>query len=405
MTADNRPALRALCAAVLLTLPGAAAFAQTAPPDGAAQSKPIIELRYRYENVDDDAFARDADANTVRLRLGYRWAFAPGWRAVVSGDRVQALAGAHYNSTANGKTQYPTVADPQSSEIHEAYVGYADGGLDAALGRQIVAWDNQRFFGNSGWRQNEQTFDAFSLRYAFGGDGPVLRYAYLERVQRVNGNANPNPLLRAWDLNGNLLNLTQATALGNFTGYAYLVENDNIATASIKTFGARWTGSRTDGDLKFGWTLEYAKQSDYADNPASQSADYRLIEPALTWRGVTFKVGDEVMGGSGHYGFATPFATLHAFDGWADRFTTTPVDGIDDRYLGANGNIGKTAWTTTWHDFHADRGGRAYGTEFDAMLTYPLTTHLTGLLKLADYRADGFSTDERKFWASVEYKF
>ena len=404
MTANNHPVLCALTTAVLLALSGAAAFAQSAP-GGDAQSKPIIELRYRYEGVNDDAFARDADANTVRLRLGYRWAFAPGWRLVASGDRVQALAGARYNSTANGKTQYPTVADPQSSEIHEAYVGYADKGLDAALGRQIVAWDNQRFFGNSGWRQNEQTFDAFSLRYAFGSDGPVLRYAYLDRVQRVYGNANPSPLLRAWDLNGNLLNLTQATALGNFTGYAYLVENDSVVTASTKTLGARWTGSRTSGDLKFGWTLEYAKQDDYANNPASQSANYRLIEPALTWRGVTFKIGDEVMGGNGKYGFATPYATLHAFDGWADRFLTTPVDGIDDRYLGINGNLGKAAWTATWHDFHADRGGRAYGSEFDAMLTYPLTAHLSGLLKFADYRADGFSTDERKIWASVEYRF
>lgn len=404
MTSNNRPVVRALAGAVLLALPGGAAFAQSAPGD-AVQSKPIVELRYRYEGVGDDAFARDADANTVRLRLGYRWAFAPGWRLVASGDRVQALAGARYNSTANGKAQYPTVADPQSSEIHEAYVGYADDGLDAALGRQIVAWDNQRFFGNSGWRQNEQTFDALSLRHAFGDGGPVLRYAYLDRVQRVNGNDNPNPLLRAWDLNGNLLNLTQTTALGNFIGYAYLVENDSIATASTKTLGARWTGSRTSGDLKFGWTLEYARQSDYADNPLSQSADYRLIEPALGWRGITFKIGDEVMGGNGRYGFATPFATLHAFDGWADRFTTTPVDGIDDRYLGANGNIGKAAWTLTWHDFHADRGGRAYGSESDAMLTYPLTAHLNGLLKFADYRADGFGTDETKVWASVEYKF
>ena len=149
MNANHRPVLRMLAAAILLALPCAAAIAQSAPGD-AAQSRPIIELRYRYESVDDAAFARDADANTVRLRLGYRWAFAPGWRLVASGDRVQALGGAHYNSTANGKTQYPTVADPQSSEFHEAYVGYADGGLDGALGRQIVSFDNQRFFGNVG---------------------------------------------------------------------------------------------------------------------------------------------------------------------------------------------------------------------------------------------------------------
>lgn len=392
-----------LSGAIALALPHAAALAQSVA-DGAAQSKPVVELRYRYEGVDDPAFAHDANANTVRLRLGYRWAFAPGWRLVASGDRVQALAGAHYNSTANGKTQYPTVADPQSSEIHEAYVGYAQGGFDSALGRQVVSFDNQRFFGNVGWRQNEQTFDAFSLRYTFDG-GPVVRYAYLDRVQRVFGNDNPNPLLRAWDLNGNLLNVAQTLPLGNLVGYAYFVRNDTVATASTRTLGARWTGTQAAGDTKFGWTLEYAKQGDYANNPALQSAGYRLIEPTLTWRGVTFKAGDEVMGGNGRYGFATPFATLHGFDGWADRFLTTPVDGIDDRYLGANGNLGKAAWTATWHDFHADRGGRAYGREFDVVLTYPLARGLTGLLKLADYRSDGFSTDETKLWASVEYKF
>ena len=243
------------------------------------------------------------------------------------------------------------------------------------------------------------------MRYAFADGGPVVRYAYLDRVQRVFGNANPNPLLRAWDLNANLLNVAQALPLGTLVGYAYSVRNDTVATASTRTLGARWTGTQTAGEAKFGWTLEYAKQDDYANNPASQGASYRLIEPSLTWRGVTIKAGDEVMGGNGHYGFATPFATLHAFDGWADRFLTTPVDGIDDRYLGANGFVGKAAWTTVWHDFHADRGGRAYGTELDAMLTYPLAKGLTGLLKFADYRSDGFSSSERKLWASIEYKF
>src|SRR5574338_1341669 len=114
MNANHRHVLRMLSAASFLALPCAAAIAQSAPGD-TAQSRPIVEVRYRYESVDDAAFTRNADANTVRLRLGYRWMFAPGWRLVASGDRVPALAGAHYNSTANGKTQYPTVADPQSS--------------------------------------------------------------------------------------------------------------------------------------------------------------------------------------------------------------------------------------------------------------------------------------------------
>ena len=97
----------------------------------------------------------------------------------------------------------------------------------------------------------------------------------------------------------------------------------------------------------------------------------------------------------------------HRYEGddWADRFLTTPKDGLDDRYLGAEGKLGKAAWVTSWHDFRADHGGRHYGSEFDASLGYPLCAHLTGLLKLADYHGDGFGTSERKLWVSLEYRY
>ena len=369
------------------------------------ESGPVVELRYRYENVDDASFARNADANTVRLRLGYRWIFAPGWQLYADGEHVQPLFGEHYNSTANGRTRYPIVADPKSDEINQAYVAYANDTFGATLGRQRVLLDNQRFFGNSGWRQNEQTFDALSGQYRFAAGGPVLRYVYLDRVLRVNGHENPNPLLRAWDLHGHLLNISQPLPLGMLTGYGYLVENHDIATLSTRTLGARWTGIQPLADGKLGWTLEYARQSDWSNNPMSQSASYRLLEPSFAWRGVVFKAGWEVLGGDGAYGFSTPYATLHAFNGWADRFLTTPKDGLDDRYIGAEGKFGKAAWVTSWHDFRADRGGRHYGSEFDASLGYPLCAHLNGLLKYADYHSNGFATNERKLWVSLEYRY
>ncbi len=393
----------ALGIAIASALPLYALTAAAAEP--AAQSGPIVELRYRYEGVSDDAFARDADANTARLRLGYRWVFAPGWQLYADGEHVQPLLGEHYNSTANGKTQYPVVVDPQASEINQAYIGYADDSVGATLGRQRVLIDNQRFFGNVGWRQNEQTFDALALRYAFGDGGPTVRYTYLDRVLRVNGHDNPNPLLREWSLDGHLLNVSQTLPLGLLTAYGYFVENHDIATLSTRTVGARWTGTQPLTNVKLGWALEYATQSDWANNPAQQSANYRLIEPTLEWRGVTFKGGWEVLGGNGRYGFSTPYATLHAFNGWADRFLTTPKDGLDDRYLGASGKIGTVSWAVAVHDFHADRTDQHYGQEADVSLGYAFNPHLSGLLKLADYRSDGFSSDERKVWASLEYRY
>ena len=383
---------------------GASAAATAAAPPTPPASGPIIELRYRYEGVDDGAFVRHADANTLRLRLGYRWAFAPGWQLVADGERVQALFGEHYNSTANGRTGYPVVADPPSSEINEAYVTYAGENVGAALGRQRVQIDNQRFFGNSGWRQNEQTFDALALRYAFDG-GPLVRYYHLNQVLRVNGHDNPDPRLRAWDLDGDLVHISQALPVGVLTGYGYFVENRDLATLSTRTAGLRWTGSQPLADLTFAWSVEAATQSDWRNNPAAQSARYWLLEPALTWRGVTFKAGWEVLGGDGRYGFSTPYATLHAFDGWADRFVTTPAEGLDDRYVGASGARGQVTWALAWHDFHADHGGRHYGSEWDATLGYTLDAHWSAALTYANYRSDGFSSDLRKLWASIEYRY
>ena len=54
------------------------------------------------------------------------------------------------------------VADPKGTELNQGYVQYK--GIDNVglkLGRQRINLDNQRFIGGVGWRQQEQTFDAF----------------------------------------------------------------------------------------------------------------------------------------------------------------------------------------------------------------------------------------------------
>ena len=83
---------------------------------------------------------------------------------------------------------------------------------------------------------------------------------------------------------------------------------------------------------KFGWTLEAAHQRDHANNPLHFSHAYWLLEPALTVRDITARAGWEHLGGNGRHALQTPLATLHAFNGWADKFLVTPVNGLEDRY-------------------------------------------------------------------------
>ena len=42
------------------------------------------------------------------------------------------------------------------------------------------------------------------------------------------------------------------------------------------------------------------------------------------------KLGFERLEGNGTVALQTPLATLHAFNGWADKFLSTPANGLRD---------------------------------------------------------------------------
>ena len=397
----HRNRLPSLFAALLAAAPACAAAADPAPGLHLEWN-----ARLRLETVDDDAFARSADATTLRLRAGLRWHAASGFDALLEGEGIAAAG--DYNSGANGRTDLPAIVDPRGAELDQAWIGWRNKAFGIAAGRQRLQFDNQRWIGNSGWRQNEQTFDALALDVAPRAD-IALRYAYLDRVHRVNGDDAIDPLARERALSDHLLNAAWKHGKQQLVGYGYLHEDRDVAAASSATWGLRWTGSHPIGDTGFGWTLETARQRDYANAPVSFSHAYWLAEPSLGVRGVTARLGWEHLGGDGTHALQAPLGTLHAFDGWADKFLVTPANGLDDRYLGLGAAFGReragarATWQFAWHDYRADHGGAHYGREWDASLGVPLVKGLNATLKYADYRADAFAADTRKLWLQLEY--
>jgi len=135
-------------------------------------------------------------------------------------------------------------------------------------------------------------------------------------------------------------------------------------------------------------------------------------------KGVTVKLNYEVLGGDGVYGFATPLATLHAHNGWADRFLNTPRDGIRDAFVSVGGSPG---WgvnlLAAYHDFSSDNLSYSYGSEWDLQASKKFDKNVTVTLKYANYNADtnatnvarntasGQTRDVRKFWLQAELKF
>src|SRR5438045_3448599 len=67
--------------------------------------KPLIDARLRYEFVDQDGVAKDADAVTMRARIGLE-ASTPTLSFLIEGEGTYPIL-EHYNSGVNGKTQYP----------------------------------------------------------------------------------------------------------------------------------------------------------------------------------------------------------------------------------------------------------------------------------------------------------
>jgi hypothetical protein len=261
--------------------------------------------------------------------------------------------------------------------------------------------DNSRFVGNVGWRQNEQTYDGFSftnktIRYT------NFTYAYIWNVNRVFGDNNPAQPDHHMDTHVLNVSYTGFDA-GKLIGYAYLIDNETALAATSDTFGVRWQ-SATDG--MFAYNLEYAKQTN-AGAAEAFDANYLLAEGILNVSRFSFTLGYEVLGSDeGAYGFATPLATLHAFQGWADKFLATPGVGLEDKYLNVSTTAMGAQFLVSYHKFDSDESSLDYGSEIDFSVSKKIgAVALTA--KYADYSmGDVVATkDTSKFWLMADWSF
>lgn len=365
-----------------------------------------MNFRYRYEFVDQEGFAKDAHASTLRTRLTYQSPYFSNFGFLLEFDDVRSVGNDLYNSTRNGNIDRPVVADPEGTEVNQALVSYK--GFENTLiraGRRRIKLDNDRFIGNVGWRQNEQTFDSISLTNT-ALPKTTVQYAYIGKVKRIFGPGDGTPPAN-FDSNSHILNAQYAMWPNlDITAYAYLLDLENAPSASNRTLGIRVVGSNVVNDrISVGYTIEYADQADYGDNPNNYSADYILLEGALTTGGITAKLGYEVLGGGAVQAFQTPLATLHAFQGWADKFLTTPTGGIEDFYVSVARKFRGTSYSVVYHRFDPETGGPSYGSEWDLVAKRPFAERYSIDLKYANYNASSHATDTQKLWVMFNAKF
>lgn len=372
---------------------------------------PYADLRYRLELVDQAGLARDATASTLRARGGLRSREWHGFAALVEGEATVRVGGEQYNDTVNGRTQYPVVADPEDAIVNQAWLRFKPNDRFALqAGRQAVNLDNQRWIGSVGWRQNDQTLDAAGVTVS-PTKAVTFGWTHAWRVNRVFGTDSPQGTWRDNDID--LVRV--AAELGRFgtlVGYGYLLDIPDAPAVSSQTFGARYSGSRAaGGKVKLLYALEYARQSDYGANPGGFALDYVLVEPGMAIGPATLKAGFEQLEGNGTVALQTPLATLHAFNGWADKYLSTPPNGLRDIYVDATwafkgaGVLAGTTVRVARHEYRAEHVSARYGSEWNAQVARPFGKHVSALAKFASYDADTLATDTTKVWFAVEAKF
>lgn len=412
---------RPLFLAGLLTLPVCAQAADDLL-DAIRHGKPMTNFRLRYEYVDQANRPQTAEALTLRSLVGWQTA---DFHGVSLGAQLIDVAKFRddYDERDRGtpqsdRTDHPIIADPDLTDVNQLYLDWK--GLSHTrirAGRQQVILDNARFIGDIGFRQVMQVFDGVSLLNSSLRD-TELYAAHFERVRQVSTRHRSGAL-----------DIVHAkyrwSATASLTAYGYFADFENPTVSptnvlgpdtdqSSKSLGLRLEGSRSLGAAwKLPYTVEYARQSDYAGGDRRIDAHYVRLGGGAMFDSWYARVDYELLSSNGgRYALQTPFGTNHLFQGWADLFLVTPAQGIKDRYLSFGGKpLAALQLTGEYHVFKSDVGGIAYGRELDLAAAYAVNASLQAKLEYANFREGdrliglARKPDTEKLWLTLLYSF
>jgi len=404
------------------------------------------QIRPRYEFVDDGTTGLKANANAhaytarTKLKVTGNLFGLDGLSASVGVISVNNFGSHTYNAKDgntyyDGTKTYAVVGDPQKAMISNAEINYKIGGTLLHAGRGQVNLDNQRFIGTVGWRQLERSYDSVFVANNSIKNLSVLA-AWVYGYEGVNA---------ADTVNANTVLLHAAYKVADpltITAYDYMIAADGrafgIADGGVgfDTYGLALTGKVKASIVKLNYRVEYAKQTNASmkyqntitatlNDQFKANADYYNLDLGANIAGVLvganyeFLSGEDANGIGSKTAFATPLATGHKFNGWADKFLSTPSGGLVD----TNVRVGYTAkglgkLLAIYHDFKTDTSMNDIygaptddlGSEIDVVYVnkIPGVNGLKGMLKYADYskgKVAAFTKDTTKFWAMLDYKF
>lgn len=369
-----------------------------------SSGKAYGNFNLRGEHVSQDNALDDASAFTLRTRLGYKSGDFNGWSftaemedsRIVLGQGDYTVGPAGYNVG-----DYSVIADPETTELDQGFIQYKNDDFTFKLGRQVVTLDGHRFVGHVGWRQDRQTFDAATVLY-HPNEKLKLSYSFLAQRNRIFAEAAD------LDSKDHLFNASYKTEIGKFVAYTYLLEVDNSTNNSLDTYGLSYSGGTTAADIKWTYYLEAALQSSQSGG-TTYDTNYLHASVGGTLEGYTLNLGYERLGSdNGNAGFATPLATLHKFNGWADIFLATPAEGLQDLNVSLKTKALGGNLTVAYHQYEADEASATVddlGSEVNFSYVTKVFKNYGLGLKYASYKGDSGRPDTDKVWLWVNTSF
>lgn len=372
-----------------------------------------IDARLRYEAVEQTG-KLDAEAFTLRTRLGWTSPQVSGLSLLAEIENVIDLGGDR-NSGLNGETAFATIKDDDNTELQRLRLDWvANENLRFRVGRQNLSFDNSRFIGSPGWRQDKTSHDAAVARFSYGDF--TASYVYHWQINRGPGEDFD------WETDSHLFHLSVSPRDNlSVTGFAYIIDlTDPAAPAdrSNATFGVRVVGQVPLGDWTLGYNAMAATQNEYGSASVDYTLGYFGGELSLARDGWRVRAGAEALEGDGTRAVSNPLSSNHGTAGWADAIhgggAMAPADGVNLVYLGGRygrdvdaGFIRSYAFGFTAWDFEFERTGADLGEELDLFAQFGLTDHVELHIQYADYdgvEANGAPADRTKSWVFLTYR-
>ena len=401
--------------------------------------KPMTSFRLRYEHVDQDGLT---EANGLTLRSLIGWQTSPLHDVSLAAQLINVTQlqdnfndGVPYHgpiyaySNQPGKTAYAKIVDPDYTDVNQLYLDInAIDKTRIRLGRQQVNLDNVRFIGDIGFRQLMQVFDGVSMLNKSATDTEIY-LAHFESVRQINTALRTDGALEIANIKYRFSPTESVTAYGYFSSFDNLgygkawfgTGNDN-SDQSNQVLGLRLDGAhKLNEDWKLLYTAEYAKQQDYSGGDSRIDAHYYKLGAGAGYGNFSLRADQELLSSNNSkYAFQTPFGTNHLFQGWVDKFLSTPKEGVQDTFITATYKFSDFAFFVDYHWLNSDKNfkqigggnGDQYGTEWNAAATYNYSKNILTKVEYGKYseRDQYIATasrirDTEKIWLTVMYSF